>query len=507
LNGLFVLVLSFLFSLCANFNRQRRREADFQRTVGNYRTTVETLRQEKQALLQLQEGGEGEKNQILASSQKALERAAQLVTDAAALRKREAQTILDDLENRAHRHLSTRLESLLPPDVAGTEIAAMKGELTTAKVIGKASRSLEGIATVFARAIRPALVPPDAGSDVGTESTSLIIGDETKQEIGAMFHQAQLAEAIVDASSGLIRFLSATQWPDVLDAEHSAELAAVLGHLMGGIDVSLSDLLKSLKQEGMLTPELLSVETFRQTVETSIQAIRSEVSRAEAPLVPDDWNPPGWSLLRDASVAKFSCLGSTAAFSLAIRDMEQLGVARLLAEMYNRAEQISSQASSLVRRVASIDVNDGKLIQDVSGLMTDWERISSGYLSATQKFVVTGDRASEFSTVLDSVLKEVSGISSALRSMGLISGEDGAFHALSPEAADSWEQVAHTARAVRGLDGDIEDVNYAVRARAVEQRLQDAVEKVPLLDSATTKIGNLEKVGISLVDKPAEENL
>ena len=88
---------------------------------------VETLKQEKKALLELHQGGEGEKSEMVSASQKALARAAQLVQDAAEMRKREAQAAVDRIDSQVRMHLSERLESLLPPTVASAEIASIKG--------------------------------------------------------------------------------------------------------------------------------------------------------------------------------------------------------------------------------------------------------------------------------------------------------------------------------------------------------------------------------------------
>jgi uncharacterized protein (DUF3084 family) len=111
--------------------------------VGNYRNTVETLKKEKEALMELQQGGEGEKSNLLASSQKALARAAQLVSDTAEMRKKEAQAALDKIEGQTQMNLAERLEKLVPRSVAAMEISAIKGELLVAKVAGLASGSLD----------------------------------------------------------------------------------------------------------------------------------------------------------------------------------------------------------------------------------------------------------------------------------------------------------------------------------------------------------------------------
>ena len=102
----------------------------------------------------MQEGGEGEKSDLVSASQKALARAAQLVQDAAEMRKREAQAAIDRIDSQVRLHLCERLESMLPPGIAAAEIASIKGELLLSKVVGKASLSLDGIARSFLKTIR-----------------------------------------------------------------------------------------------------------------------------------------------------------------------------------------------------------------------------------------------------------------------------------------------------------------------------------------------------------------
>ena len=74
--------------------------------IGKGGAEVETLKQEKKALLELQQGGEGEKSDLVSASQKALARAAQLVQDAAEMRKREAQAAIDRIDSQVRMHLS-----------------------------------------------------------------------------------------------------------------------------------------------------------------------------------------------------------------------------------------------------------------------------------------------------------------------------------------------------------------------------------------------------------------
>ena len=268
---------------------------------------------EKQTLIALQEGGEGKNKSLLASSQKALARAAHLVADAAALRKREAKAVMDKIDHQIYRHLSTRMESLLPQAAVGSEVAAIKGELLTAKVVNKASQSLAAITASFGDSIRPPIP-----SELKDESGNVTVSDEVKTEVATMFHQTEYALDIVHVSSSLIRFLAAGQWPDLLSPEVSSELGALLSHSMLDLDLVLGNVLQSMKEEGALIPEQSNIERLRQATRNTMQQLETDMEREEGALVPPDWNPPGLNLLKEVSLAKFSCMGAAAMMSSVI---------------------------------------------------------------------------------------------------------------------------------------------------------------------------------------------
>jgi dynactin 1 len=487
---------------------QRRREDDYRRTVGNYRTTVDTLRQERQALLELQQGEHGEKTTWMAASQKALARAAQLVTDAAASRKREARAAMVSMESQVYKHLSVRLERLLPkPTNVSREISAVKGELITSKVAGKASKTLEGIAESFGKNIKPPLPPaPEdptktraASTDEGdVEATDWELSDELRQEVTTMLHQTEFSHVLIDASAELRRLLAAGQWPDLLTPDVSLELGSILGHGIGQLDSMLTVILKSLKEEGTLTQEQSNIGALRQAIQTTMQALRADIEREDSTLVPASWNPAGWQLLKDASIARFSCMGSTAALSLALHANEAQPPAKLFT-LYGKLEQTSTQATSVCLRLANLDVQNTQLVNNLSACMVQWKKEASEVMDCVHKLVLSSAPSSAENVeacelAVAKTLKALAVLSHSLRGAGLNPTEDERVHALSPEADDAWERLTDIVRSIRGIDGDEEDVNYLIRAHDIEVGLQQAVENQPKLAQAEAKLATLEKI-------------
>jgi dynactin 1 len=471
---------------------QRRREEDFLRTVGNYRTTVDTLRQEKQALLELQQGGEGEKSDLVSSSQKALARAAQLVSDSAATRKREGQAVLDSIERQVYRHLAGRLEALLPTSVVASEVAAIRGEMLTSKVIAKASRSLEGIVVSFGKVIKPGLPVNEESQTI--MPTILQRSDDVRREVTTMIHQAEFAHLIIDASSELLRLVAAGQWPDLLTPDSSVELGAFIGNSVIELDNALEVVLRSLKEEGVLTSEQSNIGAFNQSIQSTMQAIRSEIEREKNTLVSADWNPPGWQLLKDASHAKFSCMGASAALSAVLHQPDLTPIPPSLAKLYNKLEQGSSQASHICLRLSTIDVQASDLVKELSEAVKEWKDDSDKMIDSIKDLVMSHGDMNICEMAIETTLKSQAKLSSELRVANLYQHEAETHHALSPEVVDPWYHIATLARSIRAVDGDNEDVNFMMRARAIETQLHEAVDNVPKLSMANNKLSSLEKV-------------
>jgi dynactin 1 len=456
---------------------------------------VETLKQEKKALLELQQGGEGEKSSLLASSQKALSRAAQLVTDAAATRKREAQAVLDRIDASTYKHLSARCETLLPQNAVSAELSAIRGELLTAKVIGMASSTLVGISALLRKAIRPPL-PPPGGQQAATKKGSfdLTLPDDVQQQITTMIHQTEFALVIAELSSDLQRFLAAGQWPEFLAPEASAELGIILGHSIPSLDNALGIVLKSLKEEGSLNVDQSNIGELILAIQSALQHLQSEVEREDSVMVPSGWAPPGWKLLKDASLSKFAFLGAASALSSAVDSLSDSNVeGNTLGSLYGKVEQCSSQAWNMCLGLANLDLQNERVIAGLTGMLAELASESKELGHAIQAILTSSGDISAGEEAVSKSLRSLAKITSLLRSENMNPREDERPHPLSPEVDDAWRNIASIARQVRSIDGDDEDINFIVRARNIENRIGEAVDNEPKLAFAYTKVASLEK--------------
>jgi hypothetical protein len=89
------------------------------------------------------------------------------------MRKREAQAAIARIDSQVRMHLSKRHQSLLSPSIASAEIAFIKGELMSSKVVGKASLSLDGSMRSFSKTIRAGAWEWRTDQGKGSEETSL----------------------------------------------------------------------------------------------------------------------------------------------------------------------------------------------------------------------------------------------------------------------------------------------------------------------------------------------
>lgn len=503
---------------------QRRREEDFSKTLGNYRKMVETLKREKEALLELQQGGEGEKSQLMATSQKALSRAAQLVSDAAEMRKREAQVVMDKIEGQVQRHLAERLERLLPQSVAGTEITALKGELLLCKVAGMASQSLHGISSTFTKNLR--VIPLDAPNNGGTEAEEKIeaevqLSDDTKQEVLTMSHQSECAHVLIGISSELLRFVVAGQWPDLLSENSSTELGAILSHSMSELETDLRLILTSLKQEGVISPHQSNIEHLRSTSVQVIEHLVTDLKEANIPL-PKDWNAPGLRLFTNAAHAKYSCLGVGAIVAAAANDNQNNVKDAQFCSLCVKLGNLCTEATNACNILTHVNIQDNEVLSKLLDSAFSWKNeslelitiIRSTFCSSKEVGItkISREKLNACEKVTDSAISIASHFFSALRRLrDTIAGantNNNFFSSssndtsisksvtnptLSPEADDYWDVVSSVVRAARKRDGDEEDVNYIFRAKSIETRLANAVGKEPKLSLANAKVASLEK--------------
>lgn len=404
---------------------------------------------------------------------------------------------------------------MIPPSVAAAEISSVKGELLLSKVVGKSSLSLDGIARSFSKTIRSRAWEWRSGSaNMGEDSsematyTSVALSDEQQQMAATMIHQSEVAHVAIDVSGDLLWLLSAGQWPDILTSEASAELGAIMGHSMNELDMVLGNVLNTLKEEGVLSPHQSNIGAFRQTVVTTMQTLRAQIEQDGESLVPMDWKPPALKLFRDASRAKYSSLGCYAAVACVLSSGESIKTSestarslvmiRILKPLLRKLDQAASEAAKSCLRLAHLDVLDETIVAGLSEAAAIWRSSSDDLLGNIYNMLLseeglTPESISACEHATDEVVRVVSHFATILRSANLTDANDYNFHPFSPEVADVWEGVTLLAKAIRSKDGDAEDINYLVRARNIEHTLEDAVESIPALTMANTRVASLEK--------------
>ena len=470
-------------------NRQRRRELDFQRTVGNYRATIETLQREKEALLLEIGGREGAEEGAILASQKALTQAAQSVADAALARKKEANTSFQLIDAQVKSHLAERLEEFLPQEVASAEISAVKGELLLSKIAMKASISLQSISELFATSTKDAMnFLGELGSTIAS-TDCISISNAVSQQVGVTIHQTKFSNLAIEISSSCMNILSAGQWPELLTIEQSHELGALAAHTVQALDSALSEQLLLLKVEGTLSPH-------QSNLNDALQALTSvKDSIQESGLIPDGWEAPGLTISKSLSICKFNVQGTIAIFSSLIMDeSDQLhSAAALLEGLVKKLEAFLTEISTSINSLSSIDLYDEKALASFGSLSTHLSDASSAMFSEADAFVTCQDTISSanISSLNDkatSMASSLTKLSTSLRSLGSDKHE---FNWLSPESSDAWINVIEAATERSQTLGG-EDLNFVARGKKIEEYLSTAVENDTKLTEAEEKIRTME---------------
>ena len=456
----------------------------------------------------LTEGEQGEKSQLMATSQKALAQAAQLAADASAARQRDSDAVFDRIMARSTTYLCQRLESLLPSGVVSAELAAVKGEIDLSRVADKAAVSLTTVEEVFNKTIDKGMTGLSE-FNVLEEGVDAVLSDKSNQQIATMIHQTEFARTVIDSASDALRFMAAGQWPELLSEELSADLGSVVVHSISQLDAALSEQLKLLKQEGVLSPLRSSLSELNQSAQNTKLSLFSITDQSGKLVIPEDWNPPGMQSLRSLSSGRFSCLGATAVLASAIRssdDTENEPPAPTLANLsglIEKAKQSCSNASDACRKFSGLNLSDDESLESLNEIAAKYQMNSLALFNCVKSIFtqqsITSDDVEKCSSLLEEVATSIRQLLALIRKAGLDECDTTNFHELSPEFGDSWGGLTSVVAQVRAVDGDSEDINYLMRARAVEQKLAEAVENEPLLEKAKSKIANLEKVCIHVI--------
>ena len=471
--------------------------------MSEFRASIVTLKQEKAALLAATDDDHGDKANLIATSKKALGQAAQLAADAAEARKRSSEAAFQMIAARNATYLSQRLETLLPSAVVSAELAAVKGEMSLAKVADKASVSLTAVEEVFNKAIEKGSL---GVSDFNTleEDVSMALSDAASQQIAVMTHQAMFASITIDAATDALRLMAAGQWPDLLSEEMSTALGNVVLHSIADLDLALSDQLKLLKSEGALSPMRSSLTDLDQSVRNTRLALFGSTDESGQTVIPVDWKPPGWEALKNLSLGRFACLGATAALCSAVSPMEDTendlppATPRNLADVLTKAKQSCANILDVCKNLSNLRINDTDVLISLDELSDRFQNDSKTLFecvkTALSKQSITSVDVTEFSSLLEKVLSSVRLLAALARKAELDQYESERHHCLSAEFGDSWLGVTEIVSQVRIVNGDPEDVNYLLRARAIENQLADAVGNEPKLAIADAKNASLEKV-------------
>jgi dynactin 1 len=237
--------------------------------------------------------------------------------------------------------------------------------------------------------------------------------------------------------------------------------------------------------------------------------LRSHIEQDGESLVPMNWKPPALRLFRDASRAKYSSLGCYAAVASVLNYGDSIKTTEAVAKsnvlvvalrtLLKKLDQAASEAAKSCLRLAHLDVQDEAMVGDMSIVADSWRAASDDLLGNIYNMMasadgITPEQLSGCEAATDEVVKLVSQFAAVLRTANLHAVNDKKFHPFSPEVADVWEGVTLLARSIRNKDGDEDDINYLVRARAIENNLEDAVVKGPKLALANAKVASLEKV-------------
>ena len=481
---------------------QRRREEDFQRYVSEFRASIVTLKREKAALLAVTDDDRGDKANLLATSKKALAQAAQLASDAADARKRNSEAAFHMITARSTTYLNQRLETLLPSGVVSTELAAVKGEMNLAKVADKAAVSLTAVEEVFNKAIERGL-SGISEFNILEEGASMSLTDASSQQIAVINHQAAFATITIEAGTDALRLLAAGQWPDLLSEEQSTELGTVVLHSITDLDFALSDQLKLIKSEGMLSPMRSSLSDLDQSVRNTRLAIFGFTDDCGQTIIPKEWKPPGWEALKNLSLGRFAILAATAALCSTVSPMEDSenepppATPHNLVDVLRKAKQSCASILDICKSFSGLQLNDVDVLKSLDELSIQFQNGSKSLFECVKtslsKQSVSNVEVAEYSSLLDSVISTVRLLAALIRKAELDKLDAKHHHYLSAEYGDSWMGVTEIVSQVRQVNGDPEDLNYLMRARTIESQLADAVQNEPKLVIADAKIVSLEK--------------
>lgn len=499
-------IYNLLTRLCmidiSHEHRQRRRELDFQRTVGNYRSNIETLQKEKQSLLEEMGGRDGMQEDAILASQKALAQAAQSVADATLARKKEAEASFHLIDARVKSHLAERLEDFLPQGVASSEISAVKGELLLSKIAMKASLSLSSVVDIFEKSLNDAKKTlNDIGPTINTVEIPdvLPLSNNLMQEIGTMIHQTKFSQLAIELSARCMNLLAVGQWPSLMSSEASMEMGILVAHVVPDLDTSISEQLLLLKKEGSLSPHQSNLNILTQSLDTTFATLKDAVNDNGSPVIPVGWSPPFLQALKSMSLSKFNCYGTAATLSVIIGDStdKMQNGAYMLNDVMIKCERLCCEFSTVFGALCEVEITDDGTVHEITNIAKDIHNFTARLFSAVEGLCTSQEiqskNVSQFGSDITAAENSMSKLTAFLRSQQIDGIGDKKAPLLSPEAIDPWASVVEAARKAQSVSADADDLNFIERGTSLEEQLSLAVENDTKLSIADAKIKSLEK--------------
>lgn len=416
-------------------------------------------------------------------------------------RKREATATFNLIDAKVQSHLAERLENFLPQNVASSEISAVKGELLLSKIAMKSSLSLHSLSDIFISTIDTAnneLHNCENPSDLMVDKID--VTSSLSNQVGTTSHETKFAQLAIDVSSECLRLLSYSQWPDILSSDASVDFSIAISQFIPQLDVAVSEQLLRLKEEGVLSPHQSNLNLLIQALQNVRKAVDDITNGNEISMLPHDWNPPTLEVMKNISSAKFACLGSASIFASVIGDVDIPSIQErcsFVSKTFNKLSSLSKDFSTITDFLGSMTSLNSENFEAVSNIVSELHLSSLDLFAYVETLFsnkeIFASNMIEVQSKTDATSTLMARLLSFLRSQKHEDIEQSKDSILSPELSDPWECVKSITTNVKSRTGDLDEINYVIRAKKLEDQLSAAIENDAKLAIANSKIRSLEK--------------
>ena len=416
-------------------------------------------------------------------------------------RKREATATFNLIDAKVQSHLAERLENFLPQNVASSEISAVKGELLLSKIAMKSSLSLHSLSDIFISTIDTAnneLHNCEKPSDLMVDKID--VTSSLSNQVGTTSHETKFAQLAIDVSSECLRLLSFSQWPDILSSDASLDFSIAISQFIPQLDAAVSEQLLRLKEEGVLSPHQSNLNILIQALQNVRKAVDDITNGNEMSMLPHDWNPPTLEVMKNISSAKFACLGSASIFASVIGDVDIPSIQErcsFVSKTFNKLSSLSKDFSTITDFQGSMTSLNSENFEAVSNIVSEMHLSSLDLFAYVEtlfsKKEIFASNMIEVQSKTDATSTLMARLLSFTRSQKHEDIEQNKDSILSPELSDPWECVKSIITNVKSRTGDLDEINYVIRAKKLEDQLSAAIENDAKLAIANSKIRSLEK--------------